>query len=501
MSRRIEVELTSARPDGTWTWRAAGAREPRGVVDAGLLPQNAKVGDVLRADADVDVDGISITSILPPKEARKEPERIELLTPSGDFEPVTQTLHGPLDRPRREPRGRDRDRDRRPRPEGDRPDRDRPSRAATGRRCRAPTAREPMTDRRAIAPTAAGPSRGASAAPAPSVGPVPSEPPGPSVPPALRYRSSRPVRNRSGCDPAAAIATRCSASFRPSSSRSPSRSSAAASPPCVKPSRSRTNAYAPRASPRSRPRTWWRWPRISCPACRVAEWLDRAEAAEHDLDDLDLRDLRSVVAAADDPVVARDEGSRELAARLKDGLANRQEKEHQDWLADIDAALGVGRTVRALRLSSRPPKAGVRFPPELGSRLATATATSLTPDASSDRWVAVLEALAYSPVRTSVAVVGVPASVGDDLKGTVTRLAGLLPDIARQFGVEPPAPGARPPRPPRPTRGPRRPGPLPHRPSPAARPPPSPPSPPRPSSQPSPPRPSRRSRRPTVSRF
>ena len=38
MPSRIEVELTSARPDGNWTWRAAGAREPRGVVERRCCP-------------------------------------------------------------------------------------------------------------------------------------------------------------------------------------------------------------------------------------------------------------------------------------------------------------------------------------------------------------------------------------------------------------------------------------------------------------------------------
>ena len=32
MSRRLEIELTSTREDGTWTWRAAGAKVPKGVV-------------------------------------------------------------------------------------------------------------------------------------------------------------------------------------------------------------------------------------------------------------------------------------------------------------------------------------------------------------------------------------------------------------------------------------------------------------------------------------
>jgi hypothetical protein len=185
------------------------------------------------------------------------------------------------------------------------------------------------------------------------------------------------------------------------------------------------------------------------PRLRVAEWLDRAEGALNDLDELDLRDLRSVVVASDDPAVARDESTRDMAARLKDGLSNRQDKEHQDWLADIDAALGVGRVVRALRLSSRPPKAGVRFPPELAARLSQASLAALTADASSDRWVAVLEALAYSPVHGTVIPAGVPDPASEELRKTVQRLAGLVPEVAKQFGIEPPAPGTRAPRPPR----------------------------------------------------
>src|SRR5512141_1674959 len=68
MSRRIEIELTSARPDGTWTWRVAGAREPRGVLDSSLLPAGAKIGSVLKADAEVELEGITILSVATTKE-------------------------------------------------------------------------------------------------------------------------------------------------------------------------------------------------------------------------------------------------------------------------------------------------------------------------------------------------------------------------------------------------------------------------------------------------
>ena len=133
MSRRIEVELTSARPDGTWTWRAAGAREPKGVVEGALVPSGAKVGDVLRVDADFDLDGITILAVLPPKAARKEPERLEIVGSGSNFEPVTSTLVAKRDRPPRDRRDRS-DRPRRDgdgagaRGRGDRPDRDRPPR-------------------------------------------------------------------------------------------------------------------------------------------------------------------------------------------------------------------------------------------------------------------------------------------------------------------------------------------------------------------------------------
>src|SRR3954463_8771582 len=68
MSRRIEIELTSARPDGTWTWRGARAGEPRGVLDGSLLPDGAKTGSVLKADAEIELEGITILSVATGKE-------------------------------------------------------------------------------------------------------------------------------------------------------------------------------------------------------------------------------------------------------------------------------------------------------------------------------------------------------------------------------------------------------------------------------------------------
>ena len=107
MPTRIDIELTSVGSDGSWTWRAAGAREPRGTLDGSILPEGASVGDQLKVESEKDVDGIRILSIVTPKQKGDREGLLELL-PTADFEPViqqraTQDRHeGGRGRPRRE---------------------------------------------------------------------------------------------------------------------------------------------------------------------------------------------------------------------------------------------------------------------------------------------------------------------------------------------------------------------------------------------------------------
>jgi hypothetical protein len=92
-------------------------------------------------------------------------------------------------------------------------------------------------------------------------------------------------------------------------------------------------------------------------------------------------------------------------------------------------------------VSSRPPKAGAPFPADLGNRLAAATSAALTAETPSDRYATVLDALAYSPVRSQVTPLGIPAEPTDALRAAVTKLASRIPAIASLFGIEPPAAG------------------------------------------------------------
>src|SRR5206468_136515 len=152
------------------------------------------------------------------------------------------------------------------------------------------------------------------------------------------------------------------------------------------------------------------------PRLRAAEWRDRAEAALASVDDVALRDLRAVVTGAD--AAGRDDESRALAAQLREATDRRVAAEREKWAAEITAALEEGRVVRALRISARPPEPGGRVPIEVATRLTDAAGAALAPDVAAERWSAVLEAVAASPVRNSVQPAGLPAEGHDTLVTT-----------------------------------------------------------------------------------
>ncbi len=410
MSRRIDVELTSDRGDGTWSWRAAGARQPKGVLDAGLLYEGAQVGDVVRAEADFDIDGITVISLQAPKGARRESERIEIRGAEKEFTPITSSLTGKAreraergedDRPRR---SRD---DRGPRPggpggPGGRPG-GRPGGPSRGEGDRGPRPGGERHDR-------------------------PQRPPRPAPPaPKPKAKKLRPQRVRRE-----ALLASLSPEQQPIAEQL-----LRGGMPAVRAAVEEQNAKAKAEDGLEVPvDTVLGIAEQLVTRARVADWLDRAEAARETGEELALRDLRSVVSTADD--VARDESTRELATELKAMLEQRTESEQRGWLTDIESSLAGGRVVRALRLSSRPPEPGNTFPAELTARLTEAANGALTAEIASDRWATVLDAVAYSPVRRSVVPAGIPAEPTEELLVAVRKHAGRTPAIATLFGIEPP---------------------------------------------------------------
>ncbi len=375
MARRLDIELTSDRGDGQWTWRAAGAKQPKGTLDGSLLPAGTSVGDVVKVEADADLDGLTVTTVFAPKGARKEAETLEVLG-SGREEPLVTQVLAPKGRGRGRGRG---GRDGERRGGGDRRnERPRRERQKPPARPKAPRLRPARTHRQAALKAL------------PTIQQPLAEEVLKGGVPGVRQAIDR-------------MNDKATAEGMPKIKRDP------------------LVALAEKLAP----------------TLKAAEWRDRAEAAVAGMETVDLRDIRSVVVAADG--AARDEETRALAEKLREGLTSRVDAEHNAWRDELAQTIAEGRTVRALRLSSRPPKAGAPLPVDMAERLATAASESLTSEVTSDRYATVIDAVAFSPVRTQVTAQGVPANPSDELTKAITKLAGRIPQIAALFGIEAPA--------------------------------------------------------------
>ena len=404
MSKRIDIELTSNRGDGTWTWRAAGAKTPKGTLNGSILDAGAKTGDTIKVEAEFDLDGVEILSLVKTKEKAVRGNLLQIIGSEKEFQPVTQKLA-------------DKSKDRKPKRDGDR----KPRRDGDKRPPREGAESEKSGDRRPRRPSFTAP------------------PELPKRPAAKRLKPKRVHR-------AAVLDT------LPVEQRGVAERALTGGIKAVRDAVKEQNEQLKKEGKPLVPADGLiSMAQELLPKLRVAEWLDKAEAAKADIDLLDLRDLRQVVVGADDPMVVRDETTRSLAAELKAALKTRQEFEQTRWLEDIKSALAVSRVIRALKISSEPPKAGQPFPADLGAQLATAASASLASETAPDRFSAVLEAIAFSPVRGQVKLAAAPPTTNEAMLSTVKRVAPLVPQIASVFGITV-TPGANSPRPLRPTR-------------------------------------------------
>ncbi|MDE0581175.1 MAG: hypothetical protein OXI29_15045 [bacterium] len=440
MSRRIDIELTSQRPDGSWTWRAAGAREPKGELAGDLIAFSANVGDELTVEAEFHMDGIEIIEAFESKKKRPMPETLEILG-SGRDQPLVTTQLVPSrksrdrDRPRGDRRGRQ---DRRSR--GDRKERDHQESRRQDDRPKAKRLRPGRTHRQALIEDLPEDQQ--------SVAERMVREGVSSVEQALRDQRKK-ARDAAKAKKEAA---QKAAKEAESPQTEPADTEPAAESPQTEPADTEPAAESPQTEPADTepaaetPQTEPADDFLSAagkllPRMRAAEWRDRADAALAGIDEIDLRDLRSVVVAAE--AGAADEEAKALAEELRTKLTERVDREHAEWLAEVAATLADGRMVRALRLSSRPPKAGVPLPQDMVTRLTDAASAALTSDTPTKRWTTVLGAVAFSPVRRTVQPQGIPEKPDKELLAEVTKLSERVPHIAALFGVEPTPPPKR----------------------------------------------------------
>jgi hypothetical protein len=401
------------------------------------VPDGAAVGDVLRVEVDQFMDGIEVTSVLRGQAERTGAESLEIIG-SGRNEPLVTTKltgrrgrRGDDDRRdgRREGgRGQRRDGDRRPRRDGEgRGDRDRGPRSAADRkdgdqrRGREGTGRDGDRRRGREDTGRDGDRRGGRSSQRSRTAATADT--------KARARRLRPRRTHRK----AAIAA------LPEDQRRLAQILVRDGVPGLRTAIEAQNKAAEADSQPGIPADLLlKLAERIHPALRSADWQDRAEAALAGVADVDLRDLRSVVVAAESAF--RTDENRALADQLREALTARVEREQQTWQAEVASAIEEDRVVRALRLSSRPPKAGAPLPGPVLDRLAAMADASLTSETGQDRWATVLDAVALSPVHLRVVPAGLPTEPGDQLLDVVKRVSMSVPAIAAAFGIEPTAP-------------------------------------------------------------
>lgn len=410
MSRRISIELTSNKGDGTWTWRAAGAREPRGLISADLIPKGAGISSVFTAEVQSDMDGIAVLAVVESEDTRTAPETIEVL---GTGKRSTGVNFKGSGRGRRQGRGENfgsggfggdgfgQEQSRRKQQGGRRKgrsqgtDQDRPARLRPARAHRKKWLASVPPEHAALAEQIAS-GRG-----------IANEKIG--------------VSEKNNASENGSVSEKGSVAEKGSASGVSEKGVAS-----EKSGASEKGVASVKGSVADKD--------VSAKLLdeyRMAEWQDRADLVLSNFEKIDLAEIRMLVSDAE--AHARTPEARSQAQEAKQKLAERTERQHGEWLADLATHLSEGRVLRALRLSGQPPKAGVPLPLDLVKWLTTATADMLTPEAQPDRWEKTLQALAVSPVRRLVRPSQPPDAVSPQLTEAVKDLNPRFPHIAALF--------------------------------------------------------------------
>ena len=416
VSRRIEIEITSLNGDVA-TWRAAGAKLPKGTLSAALVQGGAVVGNVYRADVENYMDGIEVISVLPPKTAspldpRNEKLEIIVKPASGPDVVVTYAPKG---------RGGRRDGERR---EGDRKD----SKRSSSR---------PGSKDRGGAPTGEKSERGPR-----------TERPASGARPARSDRPARPSGARTGGPVVAPLTTIYRNALL--ATLSPEQLPVAeqllrGGIPAVRSAVAEQNKNATaQGRPTIDAETIDRIAEELLGKTNLALWKDKAAGAIGAGRELRLRDLRAVVTSA--KTVSLDDEGRQQLKELQTALTSKVDHLRTVWNEKLETALNSKNVAETLRLVARPPDMSTRVSAEMAAKVVTMTSETLTADLDAAAWNEIVTLAVDTSIRRNIKPVGIPAN--DVSKALAIKNAGAIPELAKLLGmpVPPPPPPSRAPR-------------------------------------------------------
>ncbi|HWD96595.1 MAG TPA: hypothetical protein VG246_09265 [Acidimicrobiales bacterium] len=434
MSRRIEIEITSLSGDLA-TWRAAGAKLPKGVLAASLIPGGPVIGNVYRADIEQYMEGIEVLSVTSPKTASPlDPrnERIELI-PETKKGPDVIVTYAPKGRGgRRDDRHEGRDgrdgprRDsKRPSSRGDRKD----APTGTGERPpRGPRAERPPREEHAEGAVRERPARARTERPGGRTG-RPERPHGPQTPPLTTTHRNALLATLSPEQlPVAEQLLRGGMPAVRAAVELQNKNATAQGRPTI------DAATIDRIAEDLLNRT------------NLAMWKDRAAGAIGAGRELRLRDLRAVVTSA--KTVSLDEEARAQQKELQTSLTARIEHLRTQWNEKLEAAITSKNVKEALSLVARPPDMSTRVSADAATRVVAMVSETLNADQDPKLWNEIVELTADTSIRRNVKPLGIPSD--ETSHAVAVHNAGAIPELAKLLGMKVPPP-------PPPTRIPRRP--------------------------------------------
>ena len=433
MPRRIEIEITSLKGDVA-TWRAAGAKMPKGVLNVDLVPGGPVVGGVYRADIEQYMEGLEVVSVMPPKTASPldpRQERIELLPSTKPVPDVVVTYATKGRGPRRDGDrdgargGRGTGRDGARREESRRPS-SRPARDGA-----APTDRPERSERPAR------PDRGErpehterSERPARGARPV--------------GRGARPERPARPAGPPVTTTHRNALLATLSPEQLPvAEQLLRGGIPAVRAAVAEQNKNATaQGRPTVDPVTIDRIAEDLLGRTNLAMWKDRAAGGIAAGRELRLRDLRAVVTSA--KTVSLDDEARTQLKELQVSLTARLEALRTQWVERLEAAVAAQNPVTALELVIRPPDMSTRISAEMATKVIALVSSSLTAEQDPARWREIVTLAVETSIRRNVKPVGIPED--PECHALAVKNAGAIPELAKLLGmkVPPPPPIARP---------------------------------------------------------
>jgi hypothetical protein len=446
MSRRIEIEITSLNGDVA-TWRAAGAKLPKGVLNSSLIPGGPVVGNVYRADVEQYMEGIEILSVMAPKTASPvDPrhERLELI-PSVKSGPDVIVTYAPKGRGGSRRDGGDTRRDGGPSRRESGPSR---RESGPGRRESGPGRREsgssktegaearetsPRPERTKRPPRSPSDRDASTSTPGdrPARGPRPERP-------ARSARPPRPERPVGPVQPPLTTTHRNALLATLSPEQLPvAEQLLRGGMPSVRAAVAEQNKNAlAQGRPTIDAATIDRIAEELLSRTNLALWKDRAAGAIGAGRELRLRDLRAVVTSA--KTVSLDEEARAQLKELQVSLTARLEHLRTQWTSKLEAAVETKNVKEALVLVARPPDMSTRVSAEMAAKVVAITSEALSADTDPTLWKEIVALAIDTSIRRNVKPQGIPDD--ESCKAVAVHSAGAIPEFAKLLGMKVPPP-------------------------------------------------------------